>query len=143
MATEPQQLRVQVPIDKDRRAAVRAGLFIVVAFGLAVLVFVILGNASRLFERSTDYVAHFDDVEGLKLDSPVRLGGLTVGSVKEISFSTGLGDTRVLVKFEVSRAFSERVRTDSIARVGSRGLLGDKTIDISVGSAAAGLGVGA
>jgi phospholipid/cholesterol/gamma-HCH transport system substrate-binding protein len=136
MATEPQQLRVQVPIDKDRRTAVRAGLFIVVAFGLAVLVFVILGNASRLFERSTDYVAHFDDVEGLKLDSPVRLGGLTVGSVKEISFSTGLGDTRVLVKFEVSRAFSERVRTDSIARVGSRGLLGDKTIDISVGSAA-------
>jgi phospholipid/cholesterol/gamma-HCH transport system substrate-binding protein len=121
-------------VDKDHRAAVRAGRFIIGAVVVAAVVFVVLGNANRLFDRSAEYTVHFTDVDGLKVDSPVRLGGLTVGSVKEIAFAGTLGDTRVLVKLKVGKEFASRVRSDSIARIGSRGLLGDKTVDITVGS---------
>lgn len=131
MATE---MLPHAPVDQEHRAAVRAGVFIVVAMLATAAVFVILGNAHRLFERSTSYSVHFNDVDGLKLDSPVRLGGLTVGSVEEIVFSPTMNDTRVQVKIKVANEFVKRVRSDSIARVASRGLLGDKTIDLSVGS---------
>jgi len=73
-------------------------------------------------------------VDGLMVDSPVRLGGLTVGAIDSILFSPTLKDTRVEVKLHVSEEFADRIRGDSVARVASRGLLGDKTVDISLGS---------
>ncbi len=106
----------------------------VLALGAVLLV---LGNAHRLFARHTSYVAYFNDVDGLMVDSPVRLGGLNVGTVQSITFSHELKDTRVQVKLKVTNEFTSRIRTDSVARVASRGLLGDKTVDISLGSDAA------
>ncbi|MGV3624060.1 MAG: MlaD family protein [Archangium sp.] len=124
------------PAGKERRSAIRAGVFVLVALGLGAAVLIVLGNAHRVFERHDHYFAYFGDVDGLTIDSPVRLGGLRVGTVEEITFSEALSDTRVRVAVKVSRDFSSRVRTDSIARVSSRGVLGDKTIDISLGSEA-------
>jgi len=95
----------------------------------------LIGKEGRLFERHAIYRAAFDDVEGLNLDSPVRLGGLSVGHVSGITFSPDLGDKRIQVHMQISEKFAERIRADSIARIGSRGVLGDKVIDISLGSA--------
>jgi phospholipid/cholesterol/gamma-HCH transport system substrate-binding protein len=120
--------------DPERRAQLKAGGFVVGAIAATVLVLVILGNAHRVFERHTRYVVHFTDVDGLMVDSPVRLGGLTVGSIDAIAFSPTLEDTRVEVRLHVSNEFIGRIRGDSVARVASRGLLGDKTVDISLGS---------
>jgi len=131
--TTPAEKR-PAPAEKEHRSAIRAGLFVVGAAVAMVAVVVILGNAHRLFERHTDFVSYFRDVDGLVVDSPVRLGGLIVGTVKAITFSEALDDTRVQVNFQVSDDFISRIRTDSVARVASRGLLGDKTIDISLGS---------
>lgn len=132
-APDPSKNR-PAPVDKEHRSAIRAGVFILIALAAAGAVLGILGNAHRFFEKQDHYFAYFRDVDGLKLDSPVRLGGMSVGSVETITFSPTLSDTRVKVGVKVSRDFSERVRSDSIARVASRGLLGDKTIDISLGS---------
>ena len=74
-------------------------------------------------------------MEGLKRDSPVWLGGLEVGRVVAITFSPDLGDKRIDVRLEMSKTFAPRVRTDCVARVGGRGVLGDKAIDISLGTA--------
>src|SRR3954468_6768844 len=89
--------------DKEHQAALKAGIFLLSAVGMAVLVLVVLGSAHRLFARNASYTVYFPDVDGLKLDSPVRLGGLTVGRVSEISFSNQLNDTRVRVKIEVAQ----------------------------------------
>jgi phospholipid/cholesterol/gamma-HCH transport system substrate-binding protein len=64
----------------------------------------------------------------------VRLGGLGVGKVSKISFAPDLGDKRIIVTMEISKRFGERIREDSVARVTGRGVLGDKAIDISLGS---------
>jgi phospholipid/cholesterol/gamma-HCH transport system substrate-binding protein len=120
--------------DKERRATIKAGLFVLGAIAALALVMVILGNAHRVFERRTGYVVHFVDVDGLMVDSPVRLGGLSVGAVDSIQFSKSLEDTRVEVRLHVAENFSSRIRADSVARVASRGLLGDKTVDLSLGS---------
>ncbi len=119
---------------RERRLVVRAGLFVGLALVLFGLVILLIGKENRLFERQVRYHAFFENVEGLKRDSPVWLGGLEVGRVVSISFSPDLGDKKIDVVLEMSKTFAPRVRTDCVARVGGRGVLGDKAIDISLGT---------
>ncbi len=122
------------PTNRERRLIIRAGLFVAGGLFLAALVIFLIGKEGRLFEKQVPFRGAFADVEGLNLDSPVRLGGLAVGRVSAITFSPDLGDKRIMVHMRVSAHFSERIRADSVARIGSRGVLGDKVIDISLGS---------
>ena len=39
--------------------------------------------------------------------------------------------------FTIGRQFADRVRTDSVARIETQGLLGDRIVEITVGTAAA------
>lgn len=122
------------PVRREQRLVIRAGLFVTGGLVLAGLVIFLIGREGRLFDRRVGYHANFDNVEGLKLDSPVRLGGLDVGRITGINFSSDLNDKRIAVQLEISSQFASRVRTDSVARIGSRGVLGDKTVEISLGS---------
>src|SRR2546423_5841768 len=133
MATEPATPKLN-PAARERRFIVRAGLFVALGLALGALVIVTIGKERRFFDSQITYTGAFDNVDGLQLDAPVRLGGLSVGRVSNISFAPDLGDKRIIVTMEVSAKFSERVRSDSVARVTSRGVLGDKAIDISLGS---------
>jgi phospholipid/cholesterol/gamma-HCH transport system substrate-binding protein len=135
-ATTPVPPRLSIA-GRERRTSLRAGAFVLGSILAVAAVLLVLGNAHRLFERHTSYVVYFDDVDGLMVDSPVRLGGLNVGAVQSITFSKDLKDTRVQVQVKVSNEFTSRIRRDSVARVASRGLLGDKTVDLSLGSDAA------
>ncbi len=125
---------VRAPADKEHRSAVRAALFLLGGLAAAGLVLVILANSHRLFDRKNEYVVYFPDVDGLTVGSPVRLGGLDVGNVEAITFAPALVDTRIQVRLKVSKAFASRIRGDSVARVASLGVLGDKTVAISLGS---------
>ncbi len=119
---------------KERRFVIRAGMFVALAMVLAGFVILVIGKERRLFDKKLEYVGAFENVDGLELDSPVQLGGLEVGRVSGISFSPDLGDKRIRVKVEVAEKFGSRIRTDSVARITSRGVLGDKAVDISLGS---------
>jgi phospholipid/cholesterol/gamma-HCH transport system substrate-binding protein len=123
------------PVRSEQRLIIRTGLFVTGALVLAGMVIFLIGRESRLFERHIRYHAKFENVEGLKLDSPVRIGGLDVGRIRSIDFSRNLEDRRIDVAMEISSRFANRVRTDSVAHIGGRGVLGDKVIEISQGSA--------
>lgn len=122
------------PAEREKRVIIRAGLFIALGLALAGIVVFVIGKERRLFEEQNLYTGAFENVDGLALDSPVRLGGLNVGKVSKISFAPDLGDKRIIVQMEISNRFQERIREDSVARVIGRGVLGDKAIDVSLGS---------
>lgn len=122
------------PAERERRVIIRAGLFIALGLALAGIVVFVIGKERRLFEEANVYTGAFENVDGLALDSPVRLGGLGVGKVSKITFAPDLGDRRIIVTMEISNRFHDRIRADSVARVTGRGVLGDKAIDISLGS---------
>jgi phospholipid/cholesterol/gamma-HCH transport system substrate-binding protein len=128
-------MATETSTQRERRLVVRAGLFVTLGLLLFGLVILLIGKENRLFDRQVSYHAYFENVEGLKRDSPVWLGGLEVGRVVAITFSPDLGDKRIDVRLEMSKTFAPRVRTDCVARVGGRGVLGDKAIDISLGTA--------
>ncbi len=122
------------PAERERRIIVRAGLFIALGIGLALLVVFVIGRERNLFDKQNVYTGAFENVDGLQFDSPVRLGGVNVGRVTSIKFGSDLEDKRIIVTMEVVKKYEERIRKDSVARITNRGVLGDKAVDISIGS---------
>lgn len=119
------------------RVAVIVGAFMVALIVAAFAVVFLLGTKRHVFEERVPLRAHFSDVQGLRAGAPVWLAGVGVGRVTSVHFGESLGDRRVRVEFEIQRAALPRVRADSVAHIGTQGLLGDKLIEISVGSAGA------
>lgn len=112
-----------------------------VAIGLLVLVGLVflIGKERRLFDSSVLIKAHFPNVAGLAVGADVLLSGVVVGNVKAIKFPPLDKAQESSKDVTVVMAISERsmawIREDSIARVDSKGLLGDKVINLSIGSA--------
>ncbi|MGH7272639.1 MAG: MlaD family protein, partial [Polyangiaceae bacterium] len=89
----------------------------------------------ELWEAKTTYRAAFQDVAGLKPGAPVRMGGLDVGSVTGVGHDGNASDTRIFVTMSIVRREATRIRTDSVASVVGKGLLGDKMVELTVGTA--------
>lgn len=138
--------------DSERRRETVVGLFVLVAIGVAVFMVVMLGSEQRIFEERFGLRGIFGNVSGMRVGAPVFVAGLNVGTVEKLRFvepgqarrvAPGPGqrdaDAALVAEIEVLMKIEERyrpqIRDDSVATVGSVGLLGDKSIEISVGSA--------
>ncbi len=119
---------------RERRMAWRAGLFVAVGLALASLVVFFIGQETRIFEEQRIFRAYFQNVQGLTEQSPVWLGGLKVGRVESITFTSDSAERGVEVRFRVSAKLADRVREDSVVRLSSLGVVGEKAVDVSLGS---------
>ncbi len=112
---------------------VRVGLMVLLGIVLLVIAVFTIGDQEGIWKSK--YVLHvkYDDVFGLLPGSPVRLSGLRVGTVKDIEFSA-TESGRLEVRLAIDEAVKSIIRSDSKAFIGTMGLLGDKTIEISAGT---------
>jgi phospholipid/cholesterol/gamma-HCH transport system substrate-binding protein len=62
------------------------------------------------------------------------MGGLDIGEVKSVGHDGDSRDSRIFVNLSVVKKEAVRIRTDSVAHVAGKGLLGDKMIELTVGS---------
>jgi phospholipid/cholesterol/gamma-HCH transport system substrate-binding protein len=108
-----------------------------VLFGLVATSVVVLtiGNERRVFDAKVEYETSFPDVQGLKEGAPVRLSGIDIGNVKRIFHGNKANDDRLYVRIEVVRSEAVRIREDSIVSIANKGLLGDKMLEITPGTA--------
>jgi len=110
---------------------VLVGFFLLGSMGVLLGMVIFFAGKQQAFEERFDVQARFSRVAGLETGATVRLSGINVGKVVSVEFDrSGL----VLVRMEILRKYQEWVRTDSKARITSAGLLGDKVMDVSVGS---------
>ena len=100
---------------------------------MGVVIFMI-GEERKLFESQLIYQAKFEEVQGLRRGSPVRMGGVDIGSVTEVKYGEAADDKQIHVKMSVVKDESRRIRQDSQATIESKGLLGDKMIVVTVGN---------
>lgn len=124
-------------MQKRERASWRVGLLVVVATVLLVLGILIIGNQNNLFRRMNRYVVDFDDIKGLQDGSPVQLNGVAVGRVEQVALSPDPAQRSIAVRIAVDKRFSSLVRSDTQVRIKTLGLLGDKFVEITAGSAGA------
>lgn len=104
---------------------------------LAVFAGVILSlSAERGFWKPRyQLVAYFDNVQGLIEGAPVRLSGKDVGIVEAVAFGAwGSDRPPIRVTLQIDRSVQERIRSDSFATIGTIGLLGDKYVEIAMGT---------
>ncbi len=118
----------------EKRVTLMVGAFVALGSILIFIVIILLGQERSLFESTTNLYVAFENVSGLKPGSQVRLAGVAIGTVTGIDFAQNLGDKNLHVELQIREAMMPRIRKDSIATVSSKGLLGDKVIDISIGS---------
>ena len=111
----------------------RVGAFVLAGLLVFAGLIYMLGRTAGLFERQYRLVAGFGQTGGLIQGATVRLAGVAVGHVGEIRLPEA-GGAKVRVEILVARRVQDRIRVDSVARIETLGLLGDKIIDISLGS---------
>lgn len=116
------------------RLQLRIGLFIVGSLAVFLAVIYLLGAQARYFERKIDLYTEFVEVGGLIEGATVRLAGVQIGRVTDVSLPPDPGG-KVRVTMTIARRFADRVRRDSRARMVTQGLLGDRLIEITIGSA--------
>ncbi len=121
-------------MSKKQADTLRAGIFLTVGIVVFTVAIFLLGEKSALFTRTTTLYVSFQDISGLSVGAPVRLAGLEVGTVAELSFPKQLTAKETRVRFVVQTKYMERIRADSRAFIDSAGLLGDKVLNISMGS---------
>src|SRR5262245_42031291 len=121
-------------MDKKTTQNIKVGMFVSIGLILG-MGFIFFISEQSVFERHFALYSHFDEAQGLRVGAPIFLAGIQVGTVAAIMFPEILEDKGVLVKMEIARKFQERIRQDSEATVATQGLLGDKAILVSIGTA--------
>jgi phospholipid/cholesterol/gamma-HCH transport system substrate-binding protein len=113
---------------------VKVGAFVAAGLVVAGLVIFLIGDERRAFAKKDRYYVVFEDVQGLTRGSPVRMGGVDVGQVQAVAYGDDPKDSHLRVTMDIVRAEARRIRSDSTATIGNKGLLGDKMVVIKVGS---------
>jgi len=108
-------------------AELKIGIVAVAAMTIAAALIFVLGGQGGFFWQRYNLKVRFPNATGIKEGSPVRVAGVEVGSVTEMHFE----GSEVEIGFEISRSMQERVRTTSVATIGSVSLLGEGAVDIT------------
>lgn len=112
----------------------KVGLLLLIALTLLGLGIFLIGEESNLFVRKNTYDIYFPTVGGLNSGNPVQLDGVEVGTVRRVVLPPDATSTRIKVTVEVDERYAQRIREDSLARIKTLGLLGDKYVEITTGS---------
>ena len=119
---------------RERATKVRVGIFVLVGLAIFLGVIYMLGARARLFEARYTLYAEFTEVGGLQEGATVRLAGVQIGRVSGVELPPQPGG-KVRVAMKIAKQFGDRIRQDSEARIQTQGLLGDRIIEVTVGSA--------
>jgi phospholipid/cholesterol/gamma-HCH transport system substrate-binding protein len=110
----------------------------VILAALAVLGIAVykLGQAANLFSRRYTLIAYLPNATGLRTGGTVLVAGQFAGTIKSIDFLPIDNDTTRNLKLvlAIDEELQSQIRTNSKAKVRTLGLLGDKVIDISIGT---------
>jgi phospholipid/cholesterol/gamma-HCH transport system substrate-binding protein len=121
---------------RENAVKFRVGLFVLLALLTFLGAVYALGARARLFEARYTIHADFTEVGGLVEGATVRLAGVQIGRVSAVNLPPHPGG-KVRVDLTIARRFSDRIRKNSVARIETQGLLGDRIVEITVGDASA------
>ena len=116
---------------KSRKAELLVGVFVALTIAAGLLLAFKVANDS-MSGRTDTYMlyAKFDNIGGLKVRSAVKVGGVTIGRVDDITLSSS--DFTPVVSLSISKEFDAFPETSSVSILTS-GLLGEQYIGFQPG----------
>ena len=113
----------------------RVGLLVAVSLTVLMLFVFFIGAEQQIFARKNEYDLQLENVSGLAQGNPVRMAGVSIGVIKDITLPQDPKERNVRIVLMIDRKYEDRVRQDSRARLKKMGLLtGDSYIDITPGT---------
>ncbi len=105
------------------------GLFLIMAIvAMSVLAFKVSGLTTLFPAPTYTVTADFDEIGGLKVRSPVKIGGVQVGEVSNIALDPT--SYKAVVSLQINDKYND-IPDDSSARILTAGLLGDNYVAIT------------
>jgi len=105
-----------------------------VAGGLAIFVLAIfiIGKQKNLFNPVFKLTTTFYNVSGLQVGNNIRFSGINIGTVDNILI---INDSTVRVDMLIRKEVHQFIKSDCEVAIGSEGLIGDRLLIITQGSA--------
>ncbi|MBL3658362.1 MlaD family protein [Fulvivirga sediminis] len=121
-------------MEKNIKKDVKLGIFIVIGIAFFIGVVYFLGSQQQLFGDKVRVSATFKNVSGLQPGNNVRFSGIKVGTVKDIEI---VSDSTVRAVLLINKESAQFIKNDAFASIVSDGLMGNKIVSISAGTAQA------
>lgn len=106
----------------------RLGIFVLSGTILLIIALYLMGNKQNLFGSTFRISAEFHNVDGLMVGNNVRFAGIDVGTVESVEI---INDTSVKVVMVLEKSIQPFIKLNSLAGVGTDGLMGNKLVNIN------------
>ena len=115
---------------RDTGKNIRLGIFVLTGTLFLIAALYLIGNKQNLFGNTFRIKAEFNNVGGLMPGNNVRFSGIDVGTVESVDI---VSDSSVLVVMVIENDVQQFIRRNSIASIGTDGLMGNKIVNINSG----------
>ena len=116
---------------QTRKNEVWVGLFMLIALGALLFLCLKVADIKSMGHQPTYRLyAIFDNIGGLKIRSPVKIGGVVVGRVADISLDIKNYIPRVAI--DIQQRYDKIPDTSSLA-IRTSGLLGEQYLSLNLG----------
>ena len=113
---------------------VRLGLFVAGGFLIFAMAIFLIGRQKNLFNPTYNLSTTFYNVSGMQVGNNIRFSGINVGTVDDIKI---INDSTVQVNMIIQKSVQPFIKIDCQAAIGSEGIIGDRILVITRGSAGA------
>ena len=112
------------------------GIFVLAALGLFTVGLFMIGNRHDTFSRHVEYFVEFTDLSGLTKGSKVKVAGMDAGEIVAIAVPAS-PRSRFRLQIRVNHDLRGLIRNDSMATIGTEGVVGNTFLLIRSGSSQA------
>lgn len=119
-------------MNTESQHKVKLGIFVVAGSLLLILGLYMIGKNKNIFGRTVTITTYFDNIGGLQPGNNVRFSGIDIGTVDAVRI---INDSTIEVSMNIKDEMVEIIRSNSVASIGTDGLMGNKLINIDPGTA--------
>lgn len=112
----------------------KVGYTVFVGLIIFFLFIIMVGTEGYYFSKTYDINLLVKSTQGLIEGGKVSLGGLKIGQIDKIEFTTVNDQNLIRIKLALLKKYSPQITVNSFASIESSGLIGDKLINISLGN---------
>ena len=106
----------------------KLGLLVAIGTLFLIVAMYLIGDKQNLFGDTFKISADFNNVNGLTEGNNVRFGGINVGTIESVKITS---DTTIRVVMLIEKESQDFIKKNSLASVGTDGLMGNKLININ------------
>ncbi len=115
---------------KNKKSEIWVGAFMLIAFCAVLFICLKVANIQSFGSDPTYRIyADFDNIGGLKVDSPVKIGGVVIGRVNKITLDKNMSPR---VAMDIDQKYNQIPDTSSLA-IRTSGLLGEQFLALNIG----------